>query len=74
MSAPQASRDESLKAALRQELFRLARNEENVADREAGNVRYWEPMPVDVAVHQRCACVLRAAADQLLVSEHSHGR
>jgi hypothetical protein len=54
--------------ALRQELLRLARQEDDAAAREAELVHYWESMPVTVAVHRQCAAALRAAADDLLSS------
>jgi len=51
--------------ALRQELLRLARQEDDAASREAARVQYWEPTPVTVVVHRRCAAALRDAADEL---------
>lgn len=55
-----------LDAALRQELLRLARHEDDAASREGARVHYWEPTPVAVAVHRQCAAALRDAADELL--------
>jgi hypothetical protein len=52
--------------ALRQELLRLARHEDDAASREAARVHYWEPVPVAVVVHRQCAAALRDAADELL--------
>ena len=54
-----------LDAALRQELLRMARHEDDAASREAARVHYWEPTPVTVAVHRQCAAALRDAADEL---------
>ena len=53
-------------SALRQELLLLARDEDDAASREAARVHYWEPTPVSVVVHRRCAAALRDAADELL--------
>jgi hypothetical protein len=50
-----ATRTDPLHDALRQELLRLARHEDNAASREAARVHYWEPTPVTVAVHRQCA-------------------
>ena len=52
--------------ALRRELLRLARLEDDAASREAARVHYWEATPVTVVVHRECAAVLRDAADALL--------
>jgi hypothetical protein len=60
------SRPHQLQEALRQELLRLARHEDDAATREAARVHYWEPTPVTVVVHRQCAAALRDAADQLL--------
>jgi hypothetical protein len=55
-----------LSHALREELLRLARCEDDCADSEAVLAHYWEPMPLSVAIHRQCAAALRAAADELL--------
>lgn len=55
--------------ALRQELLRLARHEDDAASREAARVHYWEPTPVTVVVHRQCAAALRDAADELLAQD-----
>jgi hypothetical protein len=68
MSERTAPDQDGLPRALRQELLRLARHEEDVAAAEAERVRYWETMPDTVAVHRRCAAALRAAADELLLT------
>lgn len=68
MSERTAPGQDRLQDALRQELLRLARHEEDAAAAEAGRVRYWEAMPDTVAVHRRCAAALRAAADELLLT------
>lgn len=65
-SAQTISRADLLHEALRQELLRLARHEDDAASREAARVHYWEPVPVTVVVHRQCAAALRAAADELL--------
>ena len=51
--------------ALRQELLRLARLEDDAASTEAARVHYWEPTPVTVVVHRECAAALRGAAHEL---------
>ena len=61
-----ATRADPLHDALRQELLRLARHEDDAASREAARVHYWEPTPVAVVVHRQCAAALRDAADDLL--------
>jgi hypothetical protein len=61
-----ATQVDPLDAALRQELLRLARHEDDAASREAAHVHYWEPTPVAVVVHRQCAAALRDAADGLL--------
>jgi hypothetical protein len=60
------TRADVLHDALRQELLRLARHEDDAASREAARVHYWEPIPVAVVVHRQCAAALRDAADELL--------
>ena len=60
-----AARADVLHDALRQELLRLARQEDDAASREAARVHYWEPTPVAVVVHRQCAAALRDAADEL---------
>ncbi|WP_299922304.1 hypothetical protein [uncultured Nocardioides sp.] len=66
MSTQSATQADVLHEALRQELLRLARHEDDAASREAARVHYWEPVPVTVVVHRQCAAALRAAADELL--------
>ena len=66
-TTPQTTtRADLLHDALRQELLRLARDEDDAASREAARVHYWEPVPVTVVVHRQCAAALRDAADELL--------
>ncbi len=65
MSAPTAPVSDQLHRALRKELLRLARQEEDMAAMEAQQVHYWECMPDTVAIHRRCAAALRAAANEL---------
>ena len=66
MSTQTTTRAELLHDALRQELLRMARHEEDAASREAARVHYWEPTPVTVVIHRQCAAALRDAADELL--------
>lgn len=66
MSTQATPQADLLHDALRQELLRLARHEDDAAGREAARVHYWEPVPVTVVVHRQCAAVLRDAADDLL--------
>ena len=66
MSTQTTTRADLLHDALRQELLRMARHEEDAASREAARVHYWEPTPVTVVVHRQCAAALRNAADELL--------
>jgi hypothetical protein len=61
---PDTSAD--IKSALRQELLRLARFEENRASAEAATVPYWSPCPPSVEGHRMAAAVLRADADAFL--------
>lgn len=65
MSARTAPAGEPLQEALRQELLRLALDEEELAAREAQQVPYWQTMPLTVVIHRRCGVALRAAADAL---------
>lgn len=65
-----ATQTHLLHDALRQELLRLARHEDDAASREAARVHYWEPTPVTVVVHRQCAAALRDAADELLAQDH----
>lgn len=73
MSTPTTTEAEQLHDALRQVLLRMARLEEELAACEAEHVHYWEPVPVTVGVHRRCAAALREAADELLPSCPSPG-
>ena len=50
-------------AAVRQELLRLARIEEDLAAADAAAVAYWEPCPASVIGHRTAARILRAGAD-----------
>jgi hypothetical protein len=52
--------------ALRRELHRLARVEEDRAANEAATVPYWAPCPASVEGHRMAAAALRADADALL--------
>lgn len=65
MSAPTTPHLDELHEALYHELLRLAEREEDLANREAEQVHYWEPTPETVGVHRQCAAALRAAADEL---------
>lgn len=55
----------ALRLELRQELLRLAHDEDAVATHEAEGAHYWEPLPLRVSIHRQCAAALRAAADEL---------
>ncbi len=52
-------------AAVRQELLRLARLEDQLAADEAATVPYWAPCPTSVVGHRAAAQALRQEADQL---------
>ncbi len=56
----------ALTTALRKELLRLARAEDELAASEAAAVQYWEPCPSSVLGHRAAAATLRADADALL--------
>lgn len=56
-----------LAAALRRELLRLARAEEDQAAAEGAKVPYWAPCPASVQGHRAAAAILRADADKYLV-------
>jgi hypothetical protein len=53
-------------AALRGELLRLARDEEDRAATEAAAVPYWSVGPPTIQGHRAAAAILRAEADKLL--------
>jgi hypothetical protein len=55
-----------LDAALRRELLRLARAEEDQAAAEAAKVPYWAGYPSSVLGHRAAAAILRADADRFL--------
>jgi len=55
-------------AALRRELLRLARTEEDRAAAEAAEVPYWSTCPPSVLGHRAAAVILRADADSLLAT------
>lgn len=57
---------ESLLFAMRQELLRLARVEDDLADTEAASVHYWEPLPPTIQARRLAARLLRADADRFL--------
>jgi hypothetical protein len=59
----------SLGVALRRELLRLARDEEDQAASEAATVPYWSLGPPSIRGHRVAAAILRAEADKLL-TEH----
>lgn len=56
---------EELRRALRTELLRLAKVEDELATNEALGVLYWQPLPPSVTSHRHCAVVLRTAAERL---------
>jgi hypothetical protein len=49
---------------LRQELLRLAGEQEKLADAEAAKVPYWAPSPPSVEGHRAAASALRADAER----------
>jgi hypothetical protein len=53
-------------AALRRELLRLARAEDDKAAAEAAAVPYWSPCPPTVQGHRFASMVLRADADLIV--------
>ncbi|MCW2780343.1 MAG: hypothetical protein JWR35_792 [Marmoricola sp.] len=57
-----------LAAALRRELLRLARAEEDRAAAEAAKVPYWATCPPSVQGHRAAAGILRATADSFLAT------
>lgn len=57
-----------LAAALRRELLRLARAEDDRAAEEAAKVPYWAGYPPSVQGHRAAAAILRADADNFLAS------
>ena len=52
-------------AAVRRELLRLARIEDDQAAAEAASVSYWEPCPASVMGHRAAARLLREGAERL---------
>ena len=50
---------------LRQELIRLAVEQEQLADAEAARVPYWAPSPASVEGHRAAAVALRANAERI---------
>ncbi len=54
-----------LVTALCQQLYALARREDEVAAREAARTPYWAPCPPSVEAHRTAARLLRADADRL---------
>jgi hypothetical protein len=51
--------------ALRRQLLRLAKIEEDLAAAERARVPYWMPYPTAMGAHQEAARLLRAEADTL---------
>ena len=58
--------DPVLTLALRRELLRLARVEDDLAAAEAAATPYWSATPTTVIGHRTAAALLRADADQFL--------
>jgi hypothetical protein len=58
----------AIAAALRRELLRLARAEDDRASAEAAKVPYWAACPPSVQGHRAAAAILRADADSLLTA------
>ena len=61
----------ALVQALRQELLRLSRLEEDRAAIEASAVPYWSAYPPTVQGHRTAAALLRSDADDLLASTNA---
>ena len=52
--------------ALRRELFRLAREQDDIACAEGAAVPYWASSPPSTQGHRAAAAALREAADQIV--------
>lgn len=62
----------SVASALRQELLRLARAEDDRAAADAAKVGYWSACPPSVLGHRAAAAALRAHADNFVTrAEHA---
>jgi hypothetical protein len=57
-----------LLAALRFELLRLAKEQDDLAADEAARVPYWAPCPASVDGHRAAAAALRCDADQIVAA------
>jgi hypothetical protein len=55
-----------LATAVRRELLRIARREDDLAATTAASVPYWAPNPPSVLGHRAAAAALRSEADRLL--------
>jgi hypothetical protein len=56
---------DGLRQALRLELLRLARHEDDLAAAEEAEVPYWAPCPPSMLGHRTAAAALRADADRV---------
>lgn len=66
MNPTPANRSPEVLQALRLELLKLARHEDELACEEAARVPYWAPCPESVTGHRSAARVLMAQATALL--------
>lgn len=61
------SMSQDLRSALRSQLLRLAKLEDDRAADERATVPYWQACPPSVDGHHEAARLLRAEADNLLI-------
>jgi len=57
-----------LAMAVRRELLRIARHEEDLAAAEAAQVPYWAPYPASVQGHRAAAAALPTEADLMVAA------
>jgi hypothetical protein len=63
-STPTDGLEADVASLLRDELLRLAVEQERLADAEAAQVPYWAPSPASVEGHRAAALALRANAER----------
>jgi len=68
MSAAASTLSQEVVAAVRRQLLRLARLEDDRAATELARVPYWSPCPPSVVGHRVAARLLREEADALLTT------
>lgn len=61
-----------LATAIRQELWKLAKLEDDLANAEAAETPYWRPCSPSVVGHRAAAHSLRAAAERLEADTYPH--